>query len=108
LLLYLFSISPAIIFHHHNYDFIAFDKAAKCEKAIYYADKDDSYNHEQHIAKASKRCLLCDNHTISAHTVISALFVCINVINACEHNPYNVISHSIQTSETSNRGPPTV
>ena len=108
LLLYLFSNSPANLFHHHDYNIVAYDKADKCEKAIYYANKDGSCNHKHHITKSFEKCSLCDNHTVSVHTVFYPIFVCVNVIATTEHHPYNVSFYSLSTSETSNRGPPTV
>jgi len=108
LLLYLFSNSPAILFHHHDNNIVAYSNADQCEKAIYYPDKDDSCNHKQHVTETFEKCSLCDKHTLSAHTICSPLFDGVDVIITCEHNPYNVGFHSLPISETSNRGPPTV
>jgi hypothetical protein len=96
------------MFHHHDNNIVAYDKADKCEKAIYYAAKDSSCNHKQHITKAFEKCSLCDNHTISAHTIFSPAFVFSKVEKITKYHPYNLNFYFVSTSETSNRGPPTV
>jgi hypothetical protein len=67
LLVYLFSNTPSILFHHHTLE-IAYENATSCEKAIYYSEKDGNCSHKTHISKASEKCGLCDDHTVSPHS----------------------------------------
>lgn len=108
LLLYVFSNSPAILFHHHDYSIVAYDKADKCEKAIYYSEQGSKCNHKEHVTKAFEKCSLCDNHTLSAHTNLYPDFVYSKVANITKFQSYKQNFHSLSSSENSNRGPPKI
>ena len=108
LLLYIFSNSPAILFHHHDYNIVAYDKADKCEKAIYYVKTENSCNHKQHLTTGFEKCSLCDNHTLSEHTIFYPDFVFPKARKIAEFDNYLQQFYFLPTSEKSNRGPPTV
>jgi len=67
LLVYLFSSSPSILYHHHKTRYSTFQEASPCEKAIYYAAREGSCGHKAHFSEMPEKCPLCDHHTISAH-----------------------------------------
>lgn len=108
LLLYLFCNSPSILFHHHENNVVTYAQADMCEKAIYYADKEGTCKHKQHITSALEKCSLCDNHTVSTHVVSNPIFEYINTIFTPKHNTYNINFYTSSTSENFDRGPPFV
>lgn len=69
LLVYLFSIHPGIVFHHHKLDTATCKKSTDCKKSVFFSYKDGNCTHKTHVAKANEKCWLCDNHTISTHDV---------------------------------------
>jgi hypothetical protein len=108
LLLYVFSNSPVILFHHHDNHIVAYDKADQCEKVIYYSSKSDGCHHKEHISKASEKCSLCDHHSLSVYTVFTPSFFYLKPLKAGEYILFHESIQLITFSETSNRGPPTV
>jgi len=108
LLLYLFGNSPALMFHHHD-EIIAFEKATKCEKTVYYSDGSNSFcEHKAHLSKVLKKCFLCDNHCVSVHLFTAIQFVCINVEHRSEYTLYKANFYEATLPETQNRGPPII
>ena len=65
LLLYLFSNSPSILFHHHQ---SIVEVHRNVARSVRY--KDDTVNHKTRISQAREQCALCDNHTISVHYLL--------------------------------------
>ncbi|MEO6189276.1 MAG: hypothetical protein ABIO44_01880 [Saprospiraceae bacterium] len=108
ILIYLLSNSPTIIFHHHNHEIVAYNKADNCEKAIYYADKSGKCNHKSHLSKSLDKCALCDNHIFQAHFNHIYDFTSAEIEISNIYNSYLFNFKTIPFSETSNRGPPTV
>jgi len=101
LLLYIFSNSPYILFHHHKLKIEPFEKAI----VSHHAD-DGKSSHEAYISKTSEKCALCDSHTISPHHLLSVSIQCLpNVFN----RGYLITSAKLffrNHSIFSNRGPP--
>ncbi len=108
LLIYSFGNSPAIMFHHHDYKVVAYEKATPCEKTVYYANKEGQCSHKAHITNAVIKCALCDNHNLTAHTAKIPPFTFTKTQVNSEYN--NVVTKlvSLTSSQTSNRGPPQV
>lgn len=108
LLIYIFSINPAILFHHHNENRVAYEKATSCEKAIFYGDKSGKCTHKNHISKASEKCSLCDNHNLSAHIVELPFFnfVTLECKMVYDLDVINLITYF--SNQTFNKGPPVV
>jgi hypothetical protein len=108
LLLYLFSNFPSSLFHNHALEISPYEKASACEKTIYYSHKDVSCNHETHISLAAEKCHLCDNHTLSPHTLFTFFSSSFNkefpLANTEVSEPYFYQAPAI----LSNRGPPSV
>lgn len=108
LLVYLFSSSPSILFHHHKLEVASYEKATPCEKKIYYSAKDGNCTHKTHLSKSTEKCWLCDNHTVSPHSFQTFL---------TEYFSKEFKGSYLQVSEKyyfqvpstfSNRGPPSV
>lgn len=59
LLIYLISMLPNAIIHHHH-EAIVFSEADSCEKAIYFGIQDE---HKEHLSKIQDECQFCDQHT---------------------------------------------
>jgi len=108
LLLYLFSNFPSSLFHDHALEISPYEKATSCEKTIYYSHKEGSCNHKTHIGLAAEKCHLCDNHTLSPHTLFTFFSSSFNkefpLANTEVSEPYFYQAPSI----LSNRGPPSV
>jgi hypothetical protein len=108
LLVYLFSNSPSILFHHHKLEIASYENATTCEKVIYYSAQDGNCNHNKHISKAIEKCWLCDNHIVSPHsfqTFLTAYFskeISGSYLHVSENYIFQVPSVFI------NRGPPPV
>jgi len=96
------------MFHHHNDDRIAYSKADKCEKVIYYADEENSCDHKQHVAKSVDKCSLCDHHTLLVHgiflpsSLLSKQEIAVNYFAIKQNFCFSFIS------VLSNRGPPVI
>ena len=108
ILIYSFSISPVIMFHHHNYNVVAYETATPCEKAAYYQYKIGQCTHKAHITNAVQKCPLCDNHNLTDYLHNILVFTFIKAETNSEHNSIIVNIISLSPAQTSNRGPPTV
>jgi hypothetical protein len=62
LLVYLISIFPATLFHHHQGSSIAYSSASACEKTIYFGIETENCGHQKHISTPSEKCSICDHH----------------------------------------------
>ncbi|MBI2259650.1 MAG: hypothetical protein HYU67_12250 [Flavobacteriia bacterium] len=108
LLIYLFSNSPNVLFHHHEVEHSFFQHADSCEKAIYFADSENYCKHKTHISETNEECSMCDTHTFSPHS--NQLFYGNYLINDLNKiftefsSPY----FPLTPSSLSNRGPPKV
>lgn len=108
LLLYVFSISPTFLFHHHNDSVVSYEKASRCEKAIYYADKEEACHHAEHLSKTYEKCNFCDNHTLSSHSELSAFVFSIRQTISSEYQSTECNYHYTASLHYANRGPPRV
>lgn len=96
------------MFHHHEHNLIAHDKASPCEKTIYFGEKKDACGHETHISTSLEKCFLCDH-------VINLLFT-FNIFRFVYINPsYRAISVDFYSSFLAtysslffNKGPPSI
>lgn len=108
LLIYLFSNSPSILFHHHEPAVHSYQEATECEKAIHFADHLEGCDHKMHFSESHEDCSLCDVHSVSLHT--ASTFYLIYSID--EHSDKIIVESSSLFSETvsnfSNRGPPSI
>lgn len=108
LLLYSFSNSPSILFHHHELEIASSGKATSCEKAIHFSDKKSNCNLQIDVSKAPEKCSLCDNHTVSPHSSQTFFFRDFSKIKSADHSDL-VKNYFFQiNSSLSNRGPPEV
>jgi hypothetical protein len=108
LLIYLFSNSPSILFHHHNFSITSYDKATACEKSIYYSEKSTDCNHQTHLFETTEKCLLCDQHTVSPHAAQKLFSFFFNEVGQiCYANDIKIY-FSLPLSGFGNRGPPSV
>ena len=108
LLIYLFSNSPAILFHHHDNEIVSCKKDSSYKTSVYNEDNEHHCNHSAHLNKLPEKCSLCDHHTISPHCVLT-LWTCFFSKKISEEHLDNKENYSFQTpSAVSNRGPPTV
>ncbi|MBP7399664.1 MAG: hypothetical protein KA954_08765 [Chitinophagales bacterium] len=101
LLLYTFSNSPFIKFHHHNSSQESYS-ITTIENGV------SGFQSNSELHQLEKRCALCDNHTLSAHASsvfitenISTLNYSISIPSATIHNYSKIIPYT-------NRGPPEV
>jgi len=104
LLLYIFSLTFSLVFHHHHSDkIVAFSEADSCEKAIYYGIQD---HHKQHINKAQDKCWLCDHHTITPQILLNNDFIFIQTGFFTEYATCYKHFYDIDLTEKSNKDPP--
>lgn len=108
LLIYLFSNSPMILFHHHDIKIVSYEQATPCEKSIYYAEHVGRCNHKAHISNEKEKCCLCDQHTLSPYFIQKHFnaFYC-NEIKS-EYQTIASIYFLQIPSSFANRGPPVV
>ncbi|HNF72498.1 MAG TPA: hypothetical protein PLP34_08790, partial [Chitinophagaceae bacterium] len=92
---------------HHN-PIVAYNKAGRCEKAIYYSAKKGSCNHHQHISKKPEKCSLCDNHSLSVHTLVKPHYFFFHSIVFTEYPVFQEDIHHVICREIPNKGPPAV
>ncbi|HET8964227.1 MAG TPA: hypothetical protein VFM99_10030 [Chitinophagales bacterium] len=100
LLLYAFSNSPFIKFHHHN------SSQENFANSIIENDISDFQCSQTEIHQLEKRCALCDNHTLSAHA--STFFTTENNFTLYFSHviPSATIHNYIKVLPCPNRGPP--
>jgi len=108
LLLYLFSNFPSSLFHDHTLEISPYEKATSCEKTIYYSHKEDSCNHKTHISLAAEKCHLCDNHTLSPHTLFTFFSSSFNKEFSLANTEVSERYFYQVPAILSNRGPPSV
>ena len=102
-MLYVFSLAPSLVFHHHHDEIIAFAEADSCEKSIYYGIQD---HHKEHISKVQDECWLCDHHTITPQILLNAEFILPYFEPITEHTFFHKSFHSIELTGSSNKDPP--
>ncbi|MCB9250886.1 MAG: hypothetical protein H6605_00325 [Flavobacteriales bacterium] len=73
LVIYTLSVLPVSIYHQHHNALISFDKASRCEKVIYFGEKDDVCTHKQHLSNVLEKCSLCEHHQGKTHLQLSYL-----------------------------------
>ncbi len=108
LLFYLFSNFPSSLFHDHALEISPYEKATSCEKTIYYSHKEDSCNHKTHISLAAEKCHLCDNHTLSPHTLFTFFSSSFNKEFSLANTEVSERYFYQVPAILSNRGPPSV
>jgi hypothetical protein len=108
LLLYLFSNFPSSLFHDHALELSPYEKATSCEKTIYYSHKEGSCNHKTHIGLAAEKCHLCDNHTLSPHTLFTFFSSSFNKEFSQANTEVSERYFYQAPAILSNRGPPSV
>ncbi|MFA5619283.1 MAG: hypothetical protein WDA08_03155 [Weeksellaceae bacterium] len=64
LMLYVFSLGPTLLFHHHPSDIVDFSKADACEKAIYYGVNEGDCHHKLHLNPVKSNCQVCSHHLL--------------------------------------------
>ena len=106
LLLYIFSNSPFIKYHHHNYQIADFEQANSCEKLIYFDYSDQECHHKDHIVKDISKCPLDDNHLTVPGFISSCFFNFTEHSNVKPAYNYSDFRTFLRYSENSNRGPP--
>lgn len=104
--LYLFSSSSYVLFHHHNSQHIVHSQAKQCEQAVYFTDKDQGCKHQEHFTQHVKKCLLCDHHTISLHTLLPHQYGFYTVENNEYFSKYSDNLAFVLISATPNKDPP--
>jgi hypothetical protein len=107
-MLYIYSIIPSFIWHHHDHHIVSIDQADPCEKAIYYDIKSEHCHHKAHLTQAIEKCSICDHHTLSAHTLFHFQYFYFNLKKQYIYIAYYRSIHSIVLNLFSNRGPPLV
>jgi hypothetical protein len=108
LLLYLFSNFPSSLFHDHALEISPYEKASACEKTIYYSHKEGSCNQKTHISLAAEKCHLCDNHTLSPHTLFTFFSSSFNKEFSQASTEVSERYFYQAPAILSNRGPPSV
>ncbi len=107
LLLYIFSIKPFALLHHHSESVAKIAFKTKCEKAIYYNTHD--CEHKEHFSKSLDHCFLCYHLSISCHTFFSQSNYLTTIIHTVEpviFQESNILNCFF--TKISDRGPPTV
>lgn len=106
-ILYIFSSSSYILFHHHNSQHIVYTQANPCEKSIYFTDKDQGCQHNEHFTQHVKKCPMCDHHTLSIHTLLPHSYSSLNRTDNNEYlSKYNNDFDYTFLEETPNKDPP--
>lgn len=108
LLIYLFSISPDIRFHYHDYQVVEFAEADSCEKAIFYGNNTEDVDHPEHFTSNLNRCLLDTEHFGAAlYSLIlgSDIFV---FKESLYISFYNTTFYQSYSGSTSGRSPPAI
>lgn len=105
LLLYLFSMVPMVLIHHHEHQAVSFFDADSCQKAIYYGVQD---NHEGHLSQIQDKCLLCDHHTPPPQLLFETRFSFITTTFHAEYFCGYESLHSIDLIGNSNKDPPVI
>ena len=108
LLLYLLSNFPSSLFHDHALEISPYEKVPSCEKTIYYSHKEGSCNHKTHIGLAAEKCHLCDNHTLSPHTLFTFFSSSFNKEFSLANTEVSERYFYQVPAILSNRGPPSV
>ncbi len=108
LLFYLFSNSPAILFHHHDIEIVTCKKDLSYRTSVYHEDNGHHCNHSAHLNNAPEKCSLCDHHTVSPHSVLTLWAIFFSKKISDEHLDYKE-NYSFQIPPAvSNKGPPVV
>lgn len=108
LLIYLFSFAPSILVHHHKSTKVAYLQASACEKAIYFAEKDLNLNHKTHLTKAPEKCVLCDLHIVTPHSLDPFNIQWVSNEQSIDYLINNQVAHFLNPGSSVNRGPPTI
>lgn len=107
LVLYVGSIIPTFITHHHDIPNISYEQATACEKVILFGQSDHACHHRQHFSEAMQKCWFCDHHTTTPF-VLSKLqgYVKDLQLNVIEYVFYGKAFAQISFFHFNRRGPP--
>lgn len=108
LLIYLISIIPSMVFHHHDNHVVDVHEATTCEKAIFYSNSADKCEHNTHVSDSKPKCELCDDHTASPHFSRVQNFCFLKTTINCGLTTSHVNYQFCLVSIASNKGPPLV
>jgi hypothetical protein len=107
--LYLISQSPAILFHHHRVAISSFNFANSCERSGFNVKNRSNCEHQAHLTTPLEKCSLCDNHTLSPHSIPSGF---VKYVTITFEISYSIVATSRIAHRSSyvlsDRGPPAV
>jgi hypothetical protein len=107
LLIYLASLFPFSIFHHHEKQ-VDYAHATHCQKYIYYGKEKDKCSHQTHLSKKTSKCSLCDDHIVVPHLGTVYTFNFFSAYAECRYHVCCDKAVAVQYSRNADRGPPAV